>query len=117
VYIATGCGVDACGFIPGRIFSEERRLTGMWRHVALVRTDVWEERIATIIRVTRISALGTTLAVTSNLFTQVIESICSSQTCVLWRATRRHIPEYGILQSRRRENLKAYIILSQTTVG
>jgi hypothetical protein len=29
VYIATGCGVDACGFIPGRIFSEERRLTGM----------------------------------------------------------------------------------------
>jgi hypothetical protein len=34
-------------------------------HVALVRTDVSEERIAYIIRVTRISELGT-LVVTSN---------------------------------------------------
>jgi hypothetical protein len=32
----------------------------------LVRTDVSEECIASIIRVTRISELGTTLAVTSN---------------------------------------------------
>jgi hypothetical protein len=38
----------------------------MLRHVALVRTDVSEERSATIIRVTRIGDLGTTLAVTSN---------------------------------------------------
>jgi hypothetical protein len=37
----------------------------MLRRVALVRTDVSEERIASIIRVTRISDLGT-LAVTSN---------------------------------------------------
>jgi hypothetical protein len=34
--------------------------------VALVRTDVSEERIASIIRVTRINELGTTLAVTNN---------------------------------------------------
>jgi hypothetical protein len=34
--------------------------------VVLVRTDVSEERSASIIRVTRISELGTTLAVTSN---------------------------------------------------
>jgi hypothetical protein len=38
---------------------------GMLRLVALVRTDVSEERITTI-RVTRIGELGTTLAVTGN---------------------------------------------------
>jgi hypothetical protein len=41
----------------------------MLRHVAIVRTDVSEERIAPIIRVTRIGELGTTLAVTSNIYT------------------------------------------------
>jgi hypothetical protein len=35
--------------------------------VALVRTDVSEERIASVIRVTRIGELGTTVAVTINL--------------------------------------------------
>jgi hypothetical protein len=35
----------------------------MLRRVALVRTDVWEERSASIIRVTRIGELGTTVAV------------------------------------------------------
>jgi hypothetical protein len=39
--------------------------SGMLRHVALVRTDVFEELSTSIIRVTRISELGT-LAVTSN---------------------------------------------------
>jgi hypothetical protein len=34
--------------------------------VALVRTDVSEEHIASIIKVTRIGELGTTLAVISN---------------------------------------------------
>jgi hypothetical protein len=36
------------------------------RHVALVRTEVSEENIASVIRMTRIGELGTTLAVTSN---------------------------------------------------
>jgi hypothetical protein len=40
--------------------------SGMSRRVALVRTDVSEERNASIIRVTRIGELETTLAVTSN---------------------------------------------------
>jgi hypothetical protein len=39
--------------------------SGMLHHVALVRTDVSEERSASIIRVTTIGELGT-LAVTSN---------------------------------------------------
>jgi hypothetical protein len=37
--------------------------TGMLRRVALVGTDAPEERIASIIRVTRIGELETTLAV------------------------------------------------------
>jgi hypothetical protein len=39
---------------------------GMLRRVALVRTDVLEERSASIIRVTRIGELRTALAVTNN---------------------------------------------------
>jgi hypothetical protein len=38
----------------------------MCRRVALVRTDISEERIACIIRVKRITELGKMLAVTSN---------------------------------------------------
>jgi hypothetical protein len=53
-------------------------------HVALVRTNILEECSASIIRVTRISELGTTLAATSNRH-------------MLWRNTmleRKH--KYGI---------------------
>jgi hypothetical protein len=60
----------------------------MLRRVALVRTDVSEERVASMIRVTRISELGTTLAVTSN---------------------RRRLR----ISSHRRENLKAYLLTLQ----
>jgi hypothetical protein len=38
----------------------------MVRRVALVRTDVSEERMASIIGVKRISELGTTLTITNN---------------------------------------------------
>jgi hypothetical protein len=37
----------------------------MLHHVALVRTDISEERITSIIRVTRIGELGTMLAIAS----------------------------------------------------
>jgi hypothetical protein len=40
--------------------------SGMLHRVAFVRTDVSEEHIASIIRVTRFGELGTMLAVTSN---------------------------------------------------
>jgi hypothetical protein len=45
---------------------EECRLLGCYAVWVLGRTDVSEELIAFIIRVTRIGELGTTLAVTTN---------------------------------------------------
>jgi hypothetical protein len=66
--------------------------SGMLRHVALVRTDVLEE-----------------LSVPSSpiLVTLMMETLSSSKTSAVTRATRPNIPEDAILHSHHRENLKS----------
>jgi hypothetical protein len=71
--------------------------SGLSRHVPLVRIDVSEERISSIIRVEKIGELGTTMKMTR-----------SSETSVLTAATRPRIPEDDILHSHGSENLKPY---------
>jgi hypothetical protein len=73
---------------------EKMSSSGILRHVALVRTDVSEELSASIIGVTRIGERGTTLAL-------MMEALGSSETSVLTSATRRNIPEDGILRNQK----------------
>jgi hypothetical protein len=85
--------------------------------VALARTDVSEERIASIIRMKIIIELGTTLAVTRNCYLQLLvtatvvpsalilsvlmmEAMRSPEASILARAIRRHISEDGSLLSK-----------------
>jgi hypothetical protein len=97
--------------------------------VALIRTDVSEDRIASIFRVhereqvTERSckllyrhrlvedslSLQLRSVTCSHSCTLKMEAIQSSETSVLIRATRCHLPEDDNHHSHRRENLKSYI--------
>jgi hypothetical protein len=75
--------------------------------MSLVRTDVSEDCIASIMRVKRIGEPGTILAVASYCFvpsspihiTLMTEAIRSSEMSVLTRVTARHISKGGILHN------------------
>jgi hypothetical protein len=85
----------------------------MWRRVALIRTDISGERIASIIRVETIIEVETTLTVSSKwialwrntvrqllITASVVPSLLVLTTLmmVLTRSTRHRIPEDGIPQ-------------------
>jgi hypothetical protein len=89
-------------------------VSGMLHSVTVVRTDVSEERIFCIVR---------RFLVSSNFYPSslifiilMMEVIRSSETSVLSRSTRRNIREDGIPHSRRRGNLKSYIVLTAWTM-
>jgi hypothetical protein len=75
----------------------------MWHREGLVRTDISEESVASIFRVERISELATTFPISCKpanaapssliLSTLKMEEIRYSETLILTRPTRRHIPE------------------------
>jgi hypothetical protein len=59
--------------------------SGIWRRVVAVKTDVPEERIASIIRMKRISKLGTTLAelTTETRYKEMLTRILKSASCLV----------------------------------
>jgi hypothetical protein len=83
---------------------------GMWRRVTLVRTDVSEECTASIIKMQRISELGTLAATSSNF----LVTVNVTPQLVLTKATRRHIPDDGIFLNLQLVSEKIWANFGQT---
>jgi hypothetical protein len=97
----------------------------MWRLVDLARTDVSEERVASILKVESSSELGTTLAVTGTLIhaaavvpsslslsTFKMEVTRSSEASVRTKLKWCRIPDVSILHTHCQNNLISYIALT-----
>jgi hypothetical protein len=81
--------------------------------VALIRTDVSEDRIASIFRVHEcelVTERSCLLLYRHKLVGLMMEAIRSSEASVLIRATRRHLPEDDNHHSHRRGDLKSYLV-------
>jgi hypothetical protein len=85
--------------------TEKYAYSGMLRRVALVRTDVSEERstsiISSICSVHQLLVTDNAVPSSSFLVTLLKEALSSSETSVLTKVTWRHIPEDGILRTHR----------------
>jgi hypothetical protein len=86
----------------------------MYFRVAVIKTDVSEELITSIIRVSSVFQLLVTandVPSALSLSTLIMEAIESYDTTVLTPATLRHIAEADGLHSHRRANFRSYRVL------
>jgi hypothetical protein len=77
----------------------------MLRRVAFVRTDV--SRIVFLRSMLRLLVTVDAVPNSPILLTLMMEAIRSSETLVLTRVTRCHIPEYSVLHNHRGGNLNS----------